>query len=436
MVTYRPSADRVEYSTMTDAARRRYLEEQQRWQDLFEQRMAGPTGPTVEQRDISQYVTPQMRGEDVDAGSPFQGTYGQVTADDNNPLVLNVAPPEEDGLVSPYDIERIPEGERRSTEEPLELTYRYQTRDADNPARTSVAPLNLDRWSDRIKAAIDRKQQILAEEEGNLDLPGRGSNNPVLQTAGYKAAYYDPQQQKWVGGDAPPAEEMAKLLGGNHVFLGWEDGTYGGGGVGVRAKTMDADYAMEWVLLPEEMQQEVMALTLRYYTGMEPDFSWIEKRWNKAITIAKKAFNQGNLYMTPFEAYDEVLISEFVTMSESNRTGGGRGYGFSGSGGGGTISLTSPSDALYLLNQAMTQYLGRRATEQELRDFVAALNAQERANPTTVAYEGGQAVQSGGFNPAVFAQQFAQSQEGSAEFQATTTFMDAFLQMLGGRIGE
>lgn len=435
------SADRAEYAAMTQSARQRYMDQQREWQDLFEQRMFGQTqDPKIVRRDISDYVDTFASSRPAeDSGNPYASPAMRgEDATSRKSFVMPPLPPGESDFEMPAQADFGPGGSipRIDWEAIPDPPPRDVTREAEIEGQrfdTSVAA-----WVGRIRKADRRaKQAILAEDAGNPMLeegvplpdstrPGRWTDaNPVRQTAGYKTS------------PTPLGKDIAKAAGKDHIFMGWENRTVGGGGMSARPITMHRDAAKYWDNLVPEYQDKVLELTMRYYTGMKPTFSWIEKRWNEAINIAHNAFQQYGVYKTPFEAYSETIIKKFAEAQESRRTGGGGGGGgFGGGGGGGTISLTSPSDALYLLNQAMTQYMGREATEDELRDFVSSLNAQERANPNTVSYEGSNAVQSGGFNPALFAQQFARSQEGSAEFVATTTFMDAFLSMLGGRIGE
>lgn len=113
-------------------------------------------------------------------------------------------------------------------------------------------------------------------------------------------------------------------------------------------------------------------------------------------------------------------------------TGPGGGGFYGGGGGGGTSStvrLTNKQDAMVILNQAMASYLGRQARADELEKFLSLLNEQEMSNPTVATVEGDTVVQSGGFNPQAFAEEFAQGKEGSAEFQAATAFLDTFLSV-------
>jgi hypothetical protein len=83
--------------------------------------------------------------------------------------------------------------------------------------------------------------------------------------------------------------------------------------------------------------------------------------------------------------------------SGSRSRGGSSGGGGGGGGTGGTstssqtqINLTDPYTARNLINQTLSQSLGRLATSAEMKQFTAALNAAERANPQTSFTSGSQ----------------------------------------------
>ena len=79
----------------------------------------------------------------------------------------------------------------------------------------------------------------------------------------------------------------------------------------------------------------------------------------------------------------------------------------------------------------MEKYLGRKANAKETARFTAALNQAEMRNPTVTTATQSSATTVGGFNPSTFAEEWAASQEGSGEYQAATTFLDAFMGALG-----
>lgn len=102
-----------------------------------------------------------------------------------------------------------------------------------------------------------------------------------------------------------------------------------------------------------------------------------------------------------------------------------------GGGGGGSstrsiVNLTNKQDATVLVDQALSESLGRRATSKEVNKFLSVLNKVERSNPTVVSASG----QSGGSNPQLVAQEFAQSREGAAEFTASSSYMDWMMESL------
>lgn len=119
--------------------------------------------------------------------------------------------------------------------------------------------------------------------------------------------------------------------------------------------------------------------------------------------------------------------------------GGGSGSGGAFSNVNRVVSLTDEGTARQVLNRALTGYLGREATDMENKMFLKALNVQEKANPTTTTTKGytdgsrnttqNQTVE-GGFSRDDFAERFARSQEGYAEYQAATTYLDAFINAL------
>lgn len=149
----------------------------------------------------------------------------------------------------------------------------------------------------------------------------------------------------------------------------------------------------------------------------------IDEAWANALGAASSAYASN-----PSRGSD-VFTYLYSLAGEGDDPNGPRGPG----GGGGptqAINLTDPGSAKIMVNQALSTYLGRTANEQELAAFTKALTAQEMANPRKSTVAGDTQITSGGFNPQAFAQEFAQGQEGAAEFQAATGFLDAFIGSL------
>lgn len=126
--------------------------------------------------------------------------------------------------------------------------------------------------------------------------------------------------------------------------------------------------------------------------------------------------------------------------------------GGGGGGGGGvsrstsvteSVDLTNPTAARGLVDQALARYLGRGATSEEFANFTKALNRAERKAPnvsrtTSVASRGAggtmastKSLSKGGVDRGRFAEEWARSQEGAAEYAAATTVLDSFMKVLG-----
>lgn len=107
-----------------------------------------------------------------------------------------------------------------------------------------------------------------------------------------------------------------------------------------------------------------------------------------------------------------------------------------------SVTLTNESTARGLIDQTLSQYLGRSATPKEQEAFFKALNIQQKQNPTitrqTVSSGGGSSSlvsnTVGGFDPSTFAKEYAAGQEGVGEFQAATSLLDAFIGSLGAKV--
>ena len=73
-----------------------------------------------------------------------------------------------------------------------------------------------------------------------------------------------------------------------------------------------------------------------------------------------------------------------------------------------------------------------------MKEFVKQLNRSERLNPTVTTTKGVRSSggttqtqeQEGGFDSTNFAEKWARGREGAAEYQAATTYMDAFTKVI------
>lgn len=193
---------------------------------------------------------------------------------------------------------------------------------------------------------------------------------------------------------------------------------------------------MLYTLAPayQQMLEETMD---NYYGAGRWDDSWKPKLWEKAINLSSNSYKYGgpDKAITPIDAFKLIAKQDSDGIKQSGAAGGAGGGGPTVSQ---TVQLTNPSNARALVDDALTKYLGRRATPNESEKFYQALNVQEMQNPyVTTGTRSGNAsmsVTEGGFNPSTFAEDYARGQEGSAEFQAATTLLDAFIGSLKARV--
>jgi hypothetical protein len=136
--------------------------------------------------------------------------------------------------------------------------------------------------------------------------------------------------------------------------------------------------------------------------------------WQQAVNSAAAygAVNPG----TPLTPYD--------VLQKSAEAGQLAGVG--GATSSTVVNLTNVADAKRFVNDSLKTYLGRQATESELDNFLSTLNSVERENPLYSS----QGQRSGGTNPQVVAEEFAQSRPDSAEFTAATQYSDWLMQTI------
>lgn len=185
------------------------------------------------------------------------------------------------------------------------------------------------------------------------------------------------------------------------------------------------------------------------------DQTYIQKQWSRAVMGSERELVQNGIRVSPLEMLEIMAGGGAVNK---NGASGGSGGGGGGSGSSSSTStnttrqvqLTNPDSARQLVNNALDTYLGRRATPEESQAFLRALNQHEQENPnvqTTTTASSSTATKgkggtvssstsstsvdgSGGTSPSQFAEDWARAQPGSAEYQASTTYLDAFMQAL------
>jgi hypothetical protein len=210
----------------------------------------------------------------------------------------------------------------------------------------------------------------------------------------------------------------------------------------------DARYMM-YTLAPAA-RERLNAATTGYFGHNRWSPSWQDGVWEQAIQVSANSVAYGNKgdWIDPVTAFD--LVVNDMARSGGGAAGSGKGGAYSGptttTQVNKSVNLTNPSTARSLIKQSLTSYLGRDATDDEQNSFLKALNAAEKRSPTvtkstTTTTPGvgtsrseSETLSRGGFNPSTFAEEYAQGQEGSAEFQAATNLLDTFIGSLGARI--
>lgn len=181
-------------------------------------------------------------------------------------------------------------------------------------------------------------------------------------------------------------------------------------------------------------------------SSMRPMEKLVGKNWDAYEPIYNRAVQQAQIMQ---KAGKDVTVDDLLNRWAnggapddikkylSDGSGGGAGGSFSTTSK--SVSLTDAGTARLVIDGALSRYLGRQATSEENKKFLAALNVQEKQNPTitkTSGYSDGSgntsqsSTSTGGFSRDEYAQRFAQAQQGYAEYQAATTYLDAFANAL------
>ena len=159
----------------------------------------------------------------------------------------------------------------------------------------------------------------------------------------------------------------------------------------------------------------------------------LKSAWNDMLDTSQQLSTLYGTPVTPWEAAEyNMQMRERMGLS-GDKSGGGGGGGYSGPVTSTSVQLSSASDAELLVDQALTNYLGRQADEGEREKFWELLKKGQRANPTvSVTTPNGPGEQSsvttGGFNEQQAATEFALSQKDSAEYMANTQYMDWLME--------
>ena len=257
-------------------------------------------------------------------------------------------------------------------------------------------------------------ESSLAQAEAEQAAANGGSGS------GYAAGQYNPTA-------VVRYEDKPKGIGrhGDDYYYGSGD-AYRGGIVEAPRGEMDST---NWLQAPGTNMQDLVWAASKAYYGYDAAPAQAGKLYSDAVAMSA---NKG--------------ITVQAALREIAASGNGKGGSKDGKGGSGgpftnvtkTVQVTDAGEAERLLNASLATYLGRRATEGEMKEFVKQLNRSERLNPTVTTTKGVRSSggttqtqeQEGGFDSTNFAEKWARGREGAAEYQAATTYMDAFTKVI------
>lgn len=183
-----------------------------------------------------------------------------------------------------------------------------------------------------------------------------------------------------------------------------------------------------WVFLPDQTRKGIMQKMDAAFGQGKWKNTTLQYYWQQAVNGANYALYAQNQLVGVPDVFDRI-IGEAAQQQRAAAGGGGGGTSVTRQ-----IRLSDPQTATALLDSALEKALGQTATRQQRQQFLEALNKQEAKNATitrTSRSAGGtNVVTTGGFNPSTFAEDYAKGMQGSAEFQAATTYLDAFMSAL------
>ncbi len=242
---------------------------------------------------------------------------------------------------------------------------------------------------------------------------------------------------------APPPDRSLPPTSSGGFGATWERNPYS---VIIDGKPVQAAWVGDaWDVLPPNITTPVFELLDKVYGKG----NWISKEVNSLWKYSvKQGANAVAIYGADAPTPLELMLQRIPTLAQNGlRPDGTLAKGVGGSGGVSvsfqkSVRLTDPGSARKLVDTALGQYLGRAATPEEQKTFLKALNVQEQAAPTmtkSVTNTSGRSsstssTTTGGFDPSVFAEEYAQGQEGAGEFQAATSLLDTFIKSIGAKV--
>lgn len=157
--------------------------------------------------------------------------------------------------------------------------------------------------------------------------------------------------------------------------------------------------------------------------------TYVQSTYNEALSTAAYMTKATGQKVSLWDALDIVVER---AKSAPQKSGGGGAGAYTGPVT--TVRLTDPDTAMGLIDQSLQGALGRKASMKEKQRFLEALNKHEMANPYVQTGDQTGSVTTGGSNSQMFAERYAQSQEGVAEYATATTFLNAFMNALGSPV--
>ena len=185
---------------------------------------------------------------------------------------------------------------------------------------------------------------------------------------------------------------------------------------------------VQYAALPQNFRDTLYRQAKQYYKLDVVPISYMNNFWVEQVNTAAQLQSRTGERVSPIEAFDYVYADSMKSMYGSG-PGGGKAAGPTKA-----VNLTDPDTANTLLDQALSTYIGRAANDTEKQMLRKALKEHELKNPSKTTVQGDTAIKSGGSNSATFAKDFAQQQEGSAEFTAATSLMDTFIDALKAQV--
>lgn len=162
---------------------------------------------------------------------------------------------------------------------------------------------------------------------------------------------------------------------------------------------------------------------------------------NAALLLARTVSSENYALVTdPNKAY---IDRKPVSTDDYLKLMSGKQSGYSRTSVSKNITSFSDAESRGILESFYGDALGRRPTDEEVKKFKKAINVAAKANPdvttTTAGTFGSSSVSKSGYSQAdaqLKARNIAEKQVGAAGYISSTKYMDAFLNVLGGKIGR